>query len=120
LPRREAAKASALRVEALPTASLDRIREALTGPGGPAGILSAEIDGSCLLVSYDAARTPPALISAVIAAEVASSPGMHGAGELPRDDAALATFCSRVLQEPDLDTSRLIETYIEPMLIEKP
>ncbi|MBD5653822.1 MAG: hypothetical protein IAI50_01420, partial [Candidatus Eremiobacteraeota bacterium] len=55
-------------------------------------------------------------IVALIDATLERSSGRTIEALAPLDDETLCAFASDLLGEPDLDASRLIETYLEPML----
>jgi hypothetical protein len=82
---------------------------ALAGPGAPAGITSCVADGSSIVVAFDAARTAPELVDALI--DVAREFVPVCAPEL-HDVARIAAIAARGLQEPGLDGARIIETYL--------
>jgi hypothetical protein len=92
------------------------VLEALSGPGGLAGVVDARRDGDAILVEVDTARTSLALVVATIDAELQSAPGRRIVPLLPLGDAALVAFAGALLGEPSLDVSRLIETHLEPLL----
>jgi hypothetical protein len=96
------------------------LRHALGGPGRPAGVLDVRVDGPALVLELDATRTPLALVVATIDAELGSAPGRTIEPLLPLDDATLVAFAATALGEPDLDTSRLVETHLEPLLGARP
>ncbi len=83
--------------------------EALAGPGAPVGVIGCGVDGTTIRVEYDAARTAPELIDALIAVETAYVPAR--AAE-PADSARATLLAARGLDEPALDPTRLIETYL--------
>lgn len=94
-----------------------RIVRALGGPGRPAGVREAVAFGASVLVELDDRRTPLALVVDLIDAELSN--GAAGRTILPlfglRDD-ELAAFASVQLATPDIDRSRIIETYTAPLL----
>jgi hypothetical protein len=85
------------------------VSAALAGPGGPAGVLDVAADGDIVTVRFDGERTAPDLIDALIAVETAFVPARVAAP--PGRDAAVAA-AARGLAEPELDASRIIETYL--------
>jgi hypothetical protein len=91
------------------------LEAALGGPGRPAGIARAARDGDAVAVRCDSA-TPLATVVAVIDAVLARAPGRRIELAEPLDDAELAAFAGAMLGEPGLDASRVIETYLEPLL----
>ncbi len=81
---------------------------ALTGPGGPAG-LSCTAGAQTIEVTFDSERTAPALIDALIEVESTFVPRLDA---WPAGSAAAVALAARGLNEPDLDRTRLIETYV--------
>ncbi len=106
-----------LRVEPLWPSALPALFAALAGPGRPAGVVDARTDGArALIVELDCATTSPALLLALIDVELRPAPGRRIVPLFAFDDDVLAAFAGAILREPDLDASRLIETYLEPLL----
>ena len=95
---------------------LAALSEALGGPGRPAGVCELRAEASALVVEIDARRTPLALVLALIDAELENAPGRTIEPLVILDDGALAAFAGDLLGEPSLDASRLIETFLEPLL----
>jgi hypothetical protein len=85
------------------------VLEALAGPGAPAGILTCTSEGESVVVTFEAERTAPELIDAIIAVETVLVPARARAVTDPQAAAAVA---ARGLAEPDLDAGRIIETYL--------
>jgi hypothetical protein len=85
------------------------VLEALAGPGAPAGILECTAEGATIGLRFDAERTPAELIDDLIAIETAFVPALAPAFGDP--DAA-AGAAARGLEEPALDRSRIIESYL--------
>ena len=85
------------------------VLEALAGAGAPSGITSCTVDGATVVIAFDAERTTPELIDALIAIETAFVPARAAAFT---DLAAATAIAARGLQEPTLDASRIIETYL--------
>jgi hypothetical protein len=85
------------------------VLEALAGPGAPAGVTSCTADGAVIALHFDSARTPPELIDDLIAIETAFVPGLAPAAG---NASAAAAAAARGLDEPALDPSRIIETYL--------
>lgn len=106
-----------LRVEPLWPNAFPALRDALAGPGRPAGVVDARPDGtSAVIVELDCRKTTPAFLVALIDVELRAAPGRRIVPVLAFDDGVLAAFAGTMLREPDLDGSRLIETYLEPLL----
>ncbi len=90
------------------------LAEALGGPGAPVGVRDVRRDATSLVVAFDTSAT--SLVLALIDVET-GSPALRRIEPLvPLDDATLAILAGAVLQEPELDASRLIETHLEPLL----
>ncbi len=105
-----------LRVEPADARTLPALQHALGGPGRPAGVVDVRRDGErALVVELDWRTTAPALLLAAIDVELATAPGRRILPLIAFDDAVLAAFAGAALGEPDLDASRLIETYLEPL-----
>jgi hypothetical protein len=83
---------------------VDRLVRALAGSGGPAGVGDVRSSGDALTLELDERVTPLRLVVDVIDAELERSPGRQIA------------FAAATLRAPELDVSRLLETYSEPML----
>jgi hypothetical protein len=82
---------------------------ALVGPGAPAGILSCATDGETIEVTFESSRSAPELIDALIDIETVFVP----ARTTPIGDAAVAAaIAARGLDEPALDASCIIESYL--------
>jgi hypothetical protein len=106
-----------LRVEPLWPRALPALMHALSGPGRPAGVVDARPDGaSALIVELDCGTTALALVVALIDVELRAAPGRRIVPVIEFDDDVLTAFAGAALGEPDLDRSRLIETYLEPLL----
>lgn len=83
--------------------------EALHGPGGPAGVLAVDIDGVTLTVRFDDAITPAELVDDLVAIESVFVPA-HAARDLGVEEAA--AIAAAGLGDPDLDPTRVLETYL--------
>ncbi len=88
---------------------------ALAGRGLPAGISDAYRDDNAVVIEFDPGRSPLALVVATIDAELAAA-GRTIEEIVPLDDATLAAYAGFLLGDPALDASRLIETYLEPLI----
>ncbi len=105
-----------LRVKPSHPRMLDRLSHALGGDGRPAGIVGAAHDGDALIVEIEPRRTALALVVALIDVELRGAPARTIEPLVPLDDATLAAFVGDVLAVPELDTTRIIETHVEPLL----
>jgi len=95
---------------------LPALLEALAGAGRPAGIVEAGICDGGLCVELDERATPLRFLVDIIDVELAPAPGRRIVALLPLDDASLTAFASATLAAPEIDGSRLVERYVEPLL----
>lgn len=94
---------------------LSALAEALGGPGGPAGVVDCLSLPSALIVELDETRTPLATLLDVVDIELERSSGRRITPVLELSDEKLAAFAAALLADPELDSSRLIETYTESL-----
>jgi hypothetical protein len=97
----------------------ERVRalgEALGGEARPAGILDCFATNESVLLEFDDRITPLSLIVDLVDIELQAAPGRRIVPLFGLSDVALAAFTADLLSEPQLDASRLIETYSEPLL----
>jgi hypothetical protein len=104
-----------LEIVPLHAARLPALEAALGGPGRPAGVRECLRSERSLLVELDESTTPLAFVVALVDVELEAAPGRRILPLLGLRDESLAEFAAAVLREPDLDASRLIETYSEPL-----
>lgn len=97
--------------------TLARLLEALTGPAAPAGVVGALATERGLVVELDPAKSSLALVVDLIDVE------LHRGNQertitplLPLSDQTLASLAAWVLAAPEIDATRLIETYTEPLI----
>lgn len=85
------------------------VADALRGPGGPVGVIDVAEDGPVVTVRFDDAVTAPDLIDDLVAIESVFVPARS-----PRDIAVdeAAAIAAAGLGDPELDASRIIETYL--------
>lgn len=95
---------------------VDRLVRALAGSGGPAGVGDVRSSGDALTLELDERVTPLRLVVDVIDAELERSPGRQIVPLFPLSDDSATAFAAATLRAPELDVSRLLETYSEPML----
>ena len=81
----------------------------LAGPGAPAGVTACRERGDSIELAFDDRRTGAPLIDALVAVATTFVPARVGA---VADVAAATAIAARGLNEPELDTSRIIETYL--------
>jgi len=83
--------------------------EALQGPGGPVGVIDLAENGTAVTVRFDDAVTAPDIIDDLIVIESVFVPG-RSERELALDEAA--AIAAAGLGDPELDVTRIIETYV--------
>jgi hypothetical protein len=96
-----------------------RLAHALAGPGRPLGIVASFADDDALVVEIDVRITPLSTIMAAIDAATPGEPPRIDA-ILPLDDEPLAEIAGALLGDPAIDATRLIETWLEPLLARTP
>ena len=93
---------------------------ALGGPGRPAGVVACAVDDGALVLEIDVRTTPLSFVLTLIDVELTAVPGTSSGRRiepiLPLTDEMLADVAAAILGEPHLDASRVIETYLEPLL----
>ena len=105
-----------LRVTPSVQRGLGELEAALGGRGRPAGISDAYRDGIAVVVEFDPGRSSLALVVATVDAALAAAPGRTIEELVPLDDATRTAYAGFLLGDPSLDASRLIETYLEPLI----
>jgi hypothetical protein len=95
---------------------VDALTKALSGAGAPAGVNDVRSSGDALTLELDDAVTPLRLIVDVIDAELEPSPGRQIVPLFPLSDATATAFAAATLRAPEIDVTRLLETYSEPLL----
>jgi hypothetical protein len=83
--------------------------DALAGPGGPVGVLEVVEDGPAVMVRFDDAITASELVDDLVAIESIFVPA-RSVRQLAVDDAAARAAAG--LGDPELNASRIIETYL--------
>ncbi len=94
---------------------LGALAAALGGTGAPAGVVDCLPLPAALLIELDEGRTPLATLLDVVDIELEREPGRRITPVLGLGDERLAALAAALLSDPELDASRLIETYTEPM-----
>ncbi len=91
--------------------------DAFAGAGRPVGVRDARAE-PCgdVTIEFDPTQTAPLVTLALIDAETGGPAFRRIEPLLTLSDATLAAFASAALREPTLDASRIIETYLEPLL----
>jgi hypothetical protein len=107
-----------LEIEPAHPAACERLREALAGPGGLGGVIDARVcEGRLVLLELDETRTELSLVVDLIDATLgAVAPGRVIRPLLGLRDETLAAFAAATLGASEIDRTRLIETYLEPLL----
>jgi len=95
---------------------VEALMRALSGAGAPAGVSGVRSSGDALTLEFDDAVTPLRLIVDVIDAELERSPGRQIVPLFPLSDATATAFVAATLRAPEIDVTRLLETYSEPLL----
>jgi hypothetical protein len=95
---------------------LPALLEALGGPGRPAGIVAVEQRGAALRVELDERLTPLRFLVDLVDLELAHAPGRRITPLLPLADESLAAFAAATLAAPEISASRLVESFVEPLL----
>ena len=85
------------------------VADALRGPGGPVGVIDVAEDGPTVTVRFDDAVTEPDLIDDLVAIESVFVPARTDR-DLAIDEAA--DIAAAGLGDPELDVTRIIETYL--------
>jgi hypothetical protein len=88
---------------------------ALGGPAGLAGVVDARPFADGVLVELDPRITPLAVLVDLVDVELGGDPGRTIVPLLGIDDETLARFAGGILGA-DIDRSRIVETYAEPLL----
>ena len=83
--------------------------DALRGPGGPVGVIDVGEDGPTVTVRFDDAVTAAELIDDLVAIESVFVPA-RTTEELAFEEAA--AIAAAGLGDPELNASRIIETYL--------
>jgi len=84
--------------------------DALRGPGGPVGVIDVGEDGPTVTVRFDDAVTAADLIDDLVAIESVFVPA-RSQEELAFEEAA--AIAAAGLGDPELNASRIIETYLD-------
>lgn len=83
--------------------------DAFRGPGRPAGVTEVVVDGTRVTLHFDDAVSEPDLIDDLVAIESVFVPA-HSQGALAIE--AAAAMAAAGLADPELDVTRVIETYL--------
>ena len=90
--------------------------QALAGPGRPSGVVDAKASGDSVTVELNEGTTSLRLLVDVVDAELERSPGRRILPLFPLGDVTITAFAASTLRAPEIDASRLVETYTEPLL----
>jgi len=88
---------------------------ALGGAGRPAGVVASATEADAVVIEVDMRKTPLAFIVTLVDV-VAAGNARRIEPVLPLGDEELTALAGAILGEPSLTPSRLIETYVEPIL----
>lgn len=88
----------------------ENVVDALRGSGGPVGVLDVAEHGTTLTVRFDDAVTASELIDDIVAIESVFVPARD---ERERSAGEAAAIAAAGLGDPELDGSRIIETYLD-------
>jgi hypothetical protein len=96
--------------------ALPQLVEAFSGPGRPDGMLSCEASDGRLILEWNPARTKPALVLALLDAELRRFASGRTAELLaPVPEAVAAEIAAEGLSTPDIASNRVLETLLERM-----
>ncbi len=91
--------------------------DAFAGAGSPMGVRDARIDDNgAIVIAIDATQTAPLVALALIDVETGGPSFRRIEPLVAFSDATLAAFAGAFLREPTIDASRIIETFLEPLL----
>ena len=85
--------------------------QALAGPGRPAGVVDAKASGDSVTVELNEGATSLRLLVDVVDAELERILPLF-----PLGDATITAFAASTMRAPEIEASRLVETYTEPLL----
>ncbi len=88
---------------------------ALSGAGRPAGVVASATEADAVVIEVDVRITPLALLVTLVDV-VTGGCARRIEPVLPLGDEELTALAGAILGEPNLAPSRLIETYLEPIL----
>ena len=100
-----------------PSAARSAALDAALGGTAPDGALETRTDGDALIVEFDPHRVRLGAVVSAIDGAFGDRRARTIELLVTLDDEALASFAGELLAEPDIDASRLIETYLEPLLM---
>ena len=101
-----------LEIEPRDRGLLGALRDALGGPGAPAGVLRCSAGPRCIRLEFDPRRTPLSFIIDLIDVTLESSAGRTIALRSKLDDATLCLLAGDLLGLTDLEPSRILETHV--------
>ncbi len=91
------------------------LASALGGAGRPAGVVASATEADAVVIEVDVRTTPLALLVTLVDV-VADGCARRIEPVVPLGDEELTALAGAILGEPSLAPSRLIETYVEPIL----
>lgn len=95
---------------------LEALQHALGGAGRPAGVVDAALTEKSLVLELNPSLTPLCLLVDLVDVELESAPGRRIRSLFALSDDVLTAFARDRLGDPRIDASRLIETYVAPLL----
>ena len=99
---------------------LEALALALGGAGAPDGVRDCMMLPAAVLLELDEVRTPLSTVVDIVDVELADAPRRRITPLLGLSDERLAAFAAAMLADSELDASRLIETYTEPLQTARP
>lgn len=109
----------ALAIEPAPADALQHVKNALGGPGAPAGISSCEVAGSKILIELRPSVTQPSLVLRIIDVELGRFKGHRRTqllSALPME--LVARIAAEGLQAPEIASDRILESLLEAAHVE--
>ena len=104
----------ALAIEPTPADALPAIREALSGPGGPAGVLECDVSGGAAIVEFLPSRIAASLILNVADVELRRFRGYRKVTLLnPLPAEVTAKIAADGLQSAEITPERILEALLE-------
>lgn len=101
-----------LEIEPRDRGLLDALRDALGGPGAPAGVLKCMAAPRSIRIEFDPRRTPLSFIIDLIDVTLEPSAGRTIALRSKLDDETLCLLAGDLLGLTDLEPSRILDTHV--------
>jgi hypothetical protein len=110
-----------LEIEPGGTEGKSRLRSALAGAAGPVGVEAVWESATSLVIEVDVTHTPLDLVVALIDVELAAvAQGRRIHPLVAMTDRVVAQLAGAVLEAPEIDETRLVEYYSEPLMRGEP